>query len=174
MHACGKSRLLLAEGDAAGALPIAERAFATREEMGITHEGVKEAYVIALEAALALGDLAKAEELLTVVEALPPGRYPQFLRAQSARFRACLATRAGGSERIDDLFKGAAGLFRELDLPFWRAVTLLEHAELLVEEARPDGAEPLLDEARQIFERLEAKPWLERLEQVGGRATVPA
>ena len=33
-------------------------------------------------------------------------------------------------------------------------------------EARRDEAEPLLAEAREIFERLEAKPWLDRLEAV--------
>ena len=46
-------------------------------------------------------------------------------------------------------------LFRELGLPFWLAVTLLEHGELT-------GDTALLDEAREIFEGLKATPWLER------------
>ena len=50
-------------------------------------------------------------------------------------------------------YKGAAALFRELGMPFWLAVTLLEQGD-------PRG----LEEAREIFQRLEATPWLERLE----------
>ena len=50
-------------------------------------------------------------------------------------------------------------------MPFYLAVTLLEHAELT-------GNEESLAEAREIFERLEAKPWLERAARVG--AEVPA
>ena len=48
-------------------------------------------------------------------------------------------------------------------MPFWLAVVLLERAELLVAQDRAGDAEPLLAEAREIFERLEATVWLERL-----------
>ena len=64
----------------------------------------------------------------------------------------------------------AAGIFREFGLPFWLAVTQLEHGEWLVEQGRAQEAEPLLGEARETFERLEAKPWLERVVAVGSRA----
>ena len=50
-------------------------------------------------------------------------------------------------------------------MPFYAAVTLLEHGEWLVEQDRADEAQPLLAEAREIFGRLGAKPWLERTEQ---------
>jgi hypothetical protein len=49
----------------------------------------------------------------------------------------------------------AARLFRELEIPFSLGVTLLEHAELT-------GSETTRAEAREIFERLGASPWLER------------
>jgi hypothetical protein len=118
-------------------------------------------------AALRLGDADKAEALLALVEGLAPGRYPQFLRAHASRFRTRL-----GSARADDLFKGAAGLFRELALPFYLAITEYEHAEWLARQRRAEEAQPLLAEARQIFERLEANTWLERLAQpaLAGRA----
>jgi hypothetical protein len=128
--------------------------------MGVTIEYVKEAFVVAVEAALRLDDVAKAEQLVAMVEGLPPGRYPQFLRAQAARFRARLAHDAADIERH---FKGAAGLLRELVVPFYLAVTLLEHGEWLVGQDRAEEAEPLLDEAREIFEQLGAEPWLERV-----------
>ena len=49
-------------------------------------------------------------------------------------------------------------------MPFYLAVTRLEHADWLATQDRTGEAQPLLSEAREIFERLEAKPWLERLE----------
>jgi hypothetical protein len=48
-------------------------------------------------------------------------------------------------------------------------VTHLEHAEWLDGQGRSEEAEPLLAEARETFERLEATPWLERARQ-GARA----
>jgi hypothetical protein len=35
-----------------------------------------------------------------------------------------------------------------------------------VDEGRTDDAKPLLDEGREIFERLRAEPWLERVDAV--------
>ena len=45
---------------------------------------------------------------------------------------------------------------------FYLAVTELEHGEWLAPRGRRDEAEPRLAEAREIFERLGATPWLER------------
>jgi hypothetical protein len=47
-------------------------------------------------------------------------------------------------------------------LPFYLAVVQLEHGEWLMARGRPDDAQPLLAEARETFERLEATPWVER------------
>jgi tetratricopeptide (TPR) repeat protein len=173
-HACGRSRLLLAEGDAAGALHLAETVLVTGEEMGFAQEYVKEAFVAALEAALELGDTTKAEDLVGRIDALPPGNLPQFLQAVSMRFRARLADAKGDSETAERLFKRSTGLFRELAMPFYLAVTELEQAEWLIVHERNDDATPLVAEAREIFERLGAEPWLKRAEMVGGPSQVPA
>ena len=79
-------------------------------------------------------------------------------------------------EEADRLFRRGAGLFRELAFPFYLAVTLLEQGEWLVAEGRRDEAEPLLAEAREIFERLEAKPWLDHVDavQAGIPTEIPA
>ena len=58
----------------------------------------------------------------------------------------------------------ATAAFRTLAMPFWTAVVLLEHAELVARDGRQSEAEPLLAEARGTFERLRATPWLERVE----------
>ena len=117
---------------------------------------MKEAFVTGVAAALALDDVEKAKELLALAETLPPGRYPHFLRAHVSRFRARLAVLAGDTARAEDLFKGSVGLFREMAVPFYMAVTQVEYAEWLVKEGRAEEAEDLLVEAREIFERLEA------------------
>ena len=84
---------------------------------------------------------------------------PPFLDAQAQRFRARLAAT---SAKAESGYTAAAARFRELELPFWLAATLLEHGELLAEQGRADHAAPLFAEAREIFERLGATPWLER------------
>jgi hypothetical protein len=43
-----------------------------------------------------------------------------------------------------------------------------------VAKSRASDAEPLLPEARAIFERLEAAPWLERIDVVRPEVGVPA
>jgi hypothetical protein len=70
------------------------------------------------------------------------------------------------SDGVEGRFKSAAGRFREMAVPFWMAVTLLEHAEWLVGQGRGSEGQPLLAEAREIFERLKARPWVERLDPI--------
>jgi hypothetical protein len=42
---------------------------------------------------------------------------------------------------------------------------LLEYGEWLLTQARASDAAPLLAEAQELFTRLKAAPWLERLER---------
>jgi tetratricopeptide (TPR) repeat protein len=157
---------LRAEGKEQEALVAAGEALAAIDELGPTSQPVKVAYPEALEAALALGERERAEQLLEQIETLPPGRLPPSLRAHAARFRARLAAASGESGQAEAGFAAAASTFREFSMPFWLAVTLLEHGESLVGQGRADEAESLLAEVRETFERLEAKPWLERVDTV--------
>jgi hypothetical protein len=84
-----------------------------------------------------------------------------MLEAHAARFRAKLA---GDPAAAEHGFNRATDIFRERELVFWLAVTQLEQAEWLTGRARSDEAEQLLLGARQTFERLEAKPWLKRVD----------
>ncbi len=170
LYGVARAQILLAEGHRAQALAVAESAFADRDVLGVRHDSVKEALALALQAAVELDQLDKTDELLTLIELLPPGQRPQFLDATVARFRAQLAARAGNAEEAEHRFKGAGGLFHELGMPFHRAVTRLEHAEWLTTQDRSGDAQPLFTEAREIFARLEAKPWLERLDRALGAA----
>jgi hypothetical protein len=84
-------------------------------------------------------------------------------RMAVARFCAKLAGDAPAAERG---FHRAADIFHERELIFWPAVTQLEQAEWLTSRERTDEAQPLLVQARETFKRLEAKPWLERIDAV--------
>jgi class 3 adenylate cyclase/predicted ATPase len=165
IYGLGNATVLLASGNAADSLAAAEVALAARKSLPAGQDVIKESFVVAMEAALTLGRIDKAEELLSSVEALSPGQRTQFYGAHVARFRAQLALRRDEPDEAERLFKGAGGLFQELAMPFYLAVTRLEHAEWLESEGRAEDAEPLLAEARQVFERLQAVRWLERVAQ---------
>jgi predicted ATPase/class 3 adenylate cyclase len=165
-HAGAEARLLRAEGRQAEALAAGEHALATLGELAITDLNVKYGLVEATEAALAIPDLDKAEELLAIQESLDPGQLTPLLQANSARLRARLDAARGDHDQVDDRFHSAASVFREFGLVFHLAVTQLEHAEWLTTQKRSDEAQPLLSEARQTFEQLQATPWLERTAQV--------
>jgi hypothetical protein len=162
-----EAQLLRAEGNPRAALTALEPVLEARSILGITFLTVKLGFVEALEAAFALGDLMKVDELLNIIESLRPGERPPLLEAHAYRFRA----RQSGEEAG---FATAAARLRELGMPFWLALTELEHAEWLVDQGRANETEPLLAEAREIFERLGAKSWLARAESAepGPRAEV--
>jgi predicted ATPase/class 3 adenylate cyclase len=153
----------LAEGNHRDALAAAEQGFATREKLGIAAQGSKLSFLHALEAAHALGDEAKLNQLLETVEALPAGLRAPFLDATARRFRAHLLRDDPGADRH---FTAAAAQLRAIELPFHVAVVQLEHGEWLTARGRPDDAQPLLAEARDTFERLQAVPWLDRVDAV--------
>jgi tetratricopeptide (TPR) repeat protein len=89
-----------AEGRLEEALAAGAATIETASTLGPAHQGVKHGVVHALEAALALRDTAKAEELFEFVEDLPPGRRPPFLETNaSGSGRAWQATRPGWRTR---------------------------------------------------------------------------
>ena len=151
-----RAALLYAEDRYREALEAGAEAARYAADLGAGQQGVKQGLVWAVASALALDDDAAADGLLSTIEQLPPGLRPPFLEAQAHRFRAQMNDQEPG-------FKTAAGGFREYNFPFWLAVTELEHSEWLVRRDRAADAEPLFAEAHQIFERLEARPWLERV-----------
>ncbi|MGE5274586.1 MAG: adenylate/guanylate cyclase domain-containing protein [Verrucomicrobiota bacterium] len=163
----GLAAVLCAEGRYAEALAAGvEAAERSRTSLGAATQAVKQGLVKAVEAALALGDPGKAEELLAFVDELQPGIRPPYLDAQARRFRARMQGDPSG-------YEVAAAGFRGLGIAFWLAVTLLEHAELLAGPGQAGEAEPLLAEAEAIFDQLQARPWLESTAVLAG-PQVPA
>ncbi|MGA2527917.1 MAG: adenylate/guanylate cyclase domain-containing protein [Acidimicrobiales bacterium] len=165
-YAWAEAALLRGEGEIEAALAAASRSSESRQEIGIA--SVKGGIVEELEAAMLL-DTSKAAELVADLERLRPGESTPFLAAQTARFRARLSPAAA-----EHSFASAAAAFRELSMSFWIAVTLLEHAEWLAARARASETASLLAEAGEIFDRLHARPWQERLGRVPKLDTVSA
>jgi predicted ATPase/class 3 adenylate cyclase len=163
-----EAQVLRLEGRPREALEALEPVLAT-DELGITFLHKKLGVVEALEAAFECGDAERVDEELLMIESLRPGERPPLLDAHAGRFRSKLSGDEVG-------FTTAAARFRKLDMPFWLAVTQLEHAELLAEQGRAPEAQPLLAEAREVFARLQATPWLDRAAPLGGepQAHVPA
>jgi class 3 adenylate cyclase/tetratricopeptide (TPR) repeat protein len=164
-----KAELLRVAGDPARALAAAEHALSGRDELGMTYGAIKLGYVEALEAAMTLGDAGKARSLLEELDRRDPGELSPLLEAQRERFRARLAQL--DDDGADASFERAETILRELEARFMLAVTQLEHGERLKRQGREDDAALLLAEAHAVFERLGARPWLERLDAIAG---VPA
>jgi hypothetical protein len=160
MHALAEATVLRAEGRPGEALSLAEEARAELRKLQARHPFFKHLLVEAVEAAFDLDDLDRVTELLAEWERMRPVDRTPFLEAHRERFVARLSALRGENDRAGEGFGRAAAIFGELQMPFYRAVALLELAELT-----GDGAS--LAEAREIFERLGAKPWLERAAGVG-------
>jgi len=153
---------------------LAEAAEAKATGLTATSQWMSQVLAVETESALALGDVERATQSLADVGALPPGHVAPAVRAQWSRLSGLVAAARVETDRVEPGFKAGAGLFRELGMPFWLAVTLLQHAEWLHGAAGELDAEPFLLEAVEIFERLKARPWLERAGAVAASRAVPS
>ncbi|MGZ4144318.1 MAG: AAA family ATPase [Actinomycetota bacterium] len=165
--------VLAAEGRHKEALEAVTRVFPAAVGLGSTSSNLKLALQAALEAATALRDDKKIEELLGFIEHLRPGEITPFLRAIGARFGAHLAALRGDAETPSGSFTTAESILRDLQLRFLLAVTQVEHAEWLLDRDRANDAQPLLSEAGDFFEEVRATPSIERVQRARARAGTP-
>jgi len=171
--AAAAAAVLRRKGRLEEALASGLEAFEGRAQMGASAFYPKLGYVEAVEAAFGLGHLDRVKELLDTAGALGAGERTPFLDAQTARFRARRGAAAGDDGGVERDFKVAIGLMREIELPYWLGLTLLELGEWLGQAGRASEANPLLDEGRGLLERLGAKPWPERAESALGTDSQP-
>jgi hypothetical protein len=99
-----------------------------------------------------------------------PSDPPPSTRARIVLQQARIADLRGDAEPP---YAAAVEAFREIDEPFHVARALLEQAECLAARGRSNEASPLADEARETFERLRARPWLERADRLATPTEVP-
>jgi hypothetical protein len=131
-------------------------------QIGVRHESVRPTWDEAVDAALQLGDVDAADELLQRIAALPPGFVPPYLRAGCSRFGARLAAARENGDEAERLFVDAAQRLTELGYGYWLARTQLDHAQWLVTVDRQTEAAGLAARAADTFARLRAPLWLDR------------
>jgi class 3 adenylate cyclase/tetratricopeptide (TPR) repeat protein len=157
--------VLRAEGRPLEALAAARKGLEVYDDP--MHHFHKLAWAEASYAALELGDFDQVEELLGFYEALAPTLRTPLVVAQEARVRGLLLALRGDRDGAVEQLTRAVELLRELRAPFYVAMTLVELAELGV-----DDSAALLAEARETFERLGEKPWLDRVDALERAVTV--
>jgi hypothetical protein len=114
------------------------------------------------EAAWADRDVDGLTEVLDLVAAAPVEMHASLeagVRLQQARLAVL-------RDDPEPPFEPAVAHLRRIGDPYRVATALLEQAEWLADHRRADEIEPLLAEAREVFERLRAAPRLERIERL--------
>ena len=155
--------LLNAEGLHAEALALAEQLLEAIPKLGLPDIGIKHGVAHGVAAALELGELDAADAMLAIVRRARPGLVSSELRGHLARLDARLSAGRGNHDAVEAGFETAIATFRDLGMPFEQGVSLCELAEWLDGQGRPDEAATRAIEARTLFERLGARPWLDRV-----------
>jgi len=107
---------------------------------------------LAVELALATGDLEEADRLVAMVADFPPGLIHPLAHVHLLRARAMVnRAREADSALVDEDLSAAIDALRAFGTPFYLATALLER-----------GSNEDVEEAHAIFERLGATPWMER------------
>ncbi|HET7173829.1 MAG TPA: adenylate/guanylate cyclase domain-containing protein [Nocardioidaceae bacterium] len=127
----------------------------------------------AVRTALAAGDLALADRLLTPVADAPPGVRNPALEAHLHALRGALgAARGEPAAAVEaDLLAAIAG-FESYDAPPYRGRAHEDLARWLVAQGRAPEAEAHVAAAREIYQALNASAWLMRLAAVAEEAQV--
>jgi len=135
--------------------------------------GVFRVHGNAAEAAVAVGDLERAEQIAANLADHAERTDHRWSRATSERVRALVSAARGDLETALAHAERALSEHDGLPMPFERARTLLVKGVIERRARRRARARLLLEEAASEFERMGAQLWAERarneLERVGGR-----
>jgi class 3 adenylate cyclase/predicted ATPase len=132
------------------------------ERMGVFHESTRESMAEAIEITLAAGEVDEAGRLIEQLKGRMVANN-DYLAPVVARFEPQVALARGDDAAAEEGFQRSMRLVRGANSPFTQAAAQLEYAEWLLGRGRADEARPLLGEARSIFDRLGARPWVERV-----------
>ena len=167
--------IALAEGELERALELlALSAREGLESQGASSEGTRLAWPDAVGAALALGRLDDARQLVLLLADRPRGLVPPLLRAELSRAQARLAAARGEQDGVEVSFRAAIDGLAALGYPYWLARAQSDLAAWLIERGRSEEAAALLDVAVATFEQLGAEPALARARRLIAPATDPA
>ena len=133
------------------------------EQLAFGHPATKVGALACADAAIAMDDRETLEMMRAWIGGNPPGHRPPSVEALLAKLTGVL-------ERDEAGFLAAEDTYRALGYKPWLASCLEQHADVLEAAGRHADAEPVMDEARQIYTELAMAPALER---VGGGEALP-
>jgi hypothetical protein len=160
--AIAEATVAACDGKPAAAFAGAMAAIEAGEQVGLGTEGIRWGWPLAADAALALGDLGKVEQLLVWADAHPDGHLHPLVRADRLRVRAHLAA-SRSEEGAREMFDNAVLGLRAIGSPYQLAICLADRAAYLSSIGDLDGAQRSRDEAELVAGALGARPLLTRV-----------
>ncbi|MDT3446047.1 AAA family ATPase [Pseudofrankia sp. BMG5.37] len=118
-----------------------------------------------VDALVAVGDLDRAEAVLSEFEALTASRQRRSAMAAAARARGNLTAARGDTTAATIAFNVGLDHAARVDMPFDRAVLQLTYGAFLRRAGKRAAAGVQLEAAQAVFERLGARPYQERCER---------
>ena len=174
-YAACEATIALAAGEPATALELLAGTMSEIiDREGASSQASRIGFPCALEAALELGRLEEASDLLSVLADRPRGHVPPFLRAWVERGYGLLALESGDRGIAHDHFAAAIETLSGLGYPYWLAHVRTDLGALLIDEGRIAEARGDLEEAISALRELRAMPALARAESVLARLPVAA
>ena len=166
-HAATAVVVHLSEGQAEQALSQGRRMLGDAiTTLGASNEAVRHAWPDTLDAALRLDRLDQAAELIALLDHLPPGHIPPYLRAQLARGRALLNAATGNHGSVEAGLGEAIATLSSLGYPYWHARAQTDLVAWLIDQHRVSEATAQLEQAAVVLESLAAAPALDRVREL--------
>jgi ATP/maltotriose-dependent transcriptional regulator MalT len=126
----------------------------------------------AIEAAVAVGELERARELLARFEKRAARSGIPWSLAVSARCRGLVLAAEGELDAAAEALERAVGEHDRCPMPFERARTLLVQGRLQRRLKQKRQARLALEKARELFDLQGAEAWLARVDEELGRVAV--
>jgi predicted ATPase/class 3 adenylate cyclase len=123
-------------------------------------------------AAGGLGD--RLASLADLFDSVPSASRARRVEAEVARARGLSAAAAGDDATAADQFATSLAAARNLGVVPLVGAILVDYGGWLAGRGRQDEAEPLLAEARELWERMGAVRWLERIDAIAPAAPARA
>jgi hypothetical protein len=138
------------------------------EAIGPATEAIRFGWPDSVRAALELGRLDDANQLLALLADRPAGHVPPFLAAELARGRGLVAAAEGVHDIVEPSLRSAIDAFGTLSYPYWRGCAEIDLANWLTGQNRGSEAAALLETAIATLQALGAAPALARASQITG------
>jgi tetratricopeptide (TPR) repeat protein len=120
----------------------------------------------AATAAIEANDHDAAVRISALVDDLPEAHLTRAVQLERSRIHANAAAASGDNDTAAENYVAALAISRNLGQPPSLGPVLVDYGRWLVETDRAEEAEPLLAEARGLYEKMRAVVWLERIAEI--------